>query len=99
MHRRDLPGSPDLVFSPRKKVIFVHGCYWHRHQACRFAYSPKSNVGFWTRKFDSNVARDKRVEEELEHLGWRVLTIWECEVSDAERLRARLAGFLADADS
>lgn len=99
LHRSELPGSPDLVFSPRRKIVFVHGCYWHRHPGCRFAYSPKSNVEFWTRKFDSNIARDQRVEEELEHLGWNVLTIWECEVSDKERLRARLADFLTNADA
>jgi DNA mismatch endonuclease (patch repair protein) len=83
LHRRDFPGSPDLVFSPRRKVVFVHGCYWHRHPGCQFAYSPKSNTEFWTRKFDSNIARDQRVEEELEQLGWDVLTIWECEASEA----------------
>ena len=99
LHRKDLPGRPDLVFSPRKKVIFVHGCYWHRHEGCRFAYSPKSNLEFWTTKFSSNVARDRRVEQELAQLGWKVLTIWECEIADAERLRGNLVEFLADADS
>lgn len=98
LHRRDLPGSPDLVFVGRRKVIFVHGCYWHRHEGCRFAYSPKSNLDFWTRKFDSNVARDRRAIEELERLGWQVLIIWECEVSRIGPLRETLAGFLADAD-
>ncbi|WP_312016752.1 very short patch repair endonuclease [Bradyrhizobium japonicum] len=99
LHGRSLPGSPDLVFSARKKVIFVHGCYWHRHQGCRFAYSPKSNVDFWTRKFSLNVSRDRRAETELKRLGWEVLTIWGCEVSDVERLRMRLVDFLTDADA
>ncbi|MER9697004.1 very short patch repair endonuclease [Mesorhizobium sp. M0133] len=99
LHRRELPGSPDLVFSPRRKVVFVHGCYWHRHPACRFAYSPKSNIEFWTRKFEANVARDRRAQEELKHLGWNVLTIWECEAADTERLTKQLAVFLSDADA
>jgi DNA mismatch endonuclease (patch repair protein) len=99
LHRKDLPGRPDLVFSPRRKVIFVHGCYWHRHEGCRFAYAPKSNQEFWATKFDSNVARDRRVEQELVHLGWKVLTVWECEIADTERLRSNIAEFLADADS
>src|SRR4051794_37940993 len=66
LHRRDLAGSPDLVFPGRRKVIFVHGCYWHRHPGCRFAYSPKSNVDFWNEKFSSNVARDTTVFLQLE---------------------------------
>jgi DNA mismatch endonuclease, patch repair protein len=96
LHRRDLAGSPDLVFPGRRKVIFVHGCYWHRHDGCRFAYSPKSNQEFWTRKFDLNVLRDRRVEQELVQLGWKVLTIWECEIADNEHLRANLAEFLSE---
>ncbi|MTW16622.1 DNA mismatch endonuclease Vsr [Rhodoplanes serenus] len=90
LHRRDLPGRPDLVFPGRRKVIFVHGCYWHRHPGCRFAYSPKSNVDFWSEKFASNVTRDAAVIAQLQTDGWHSLVIWECESTDAEKLAARL---------
>jgi DNA mismatch endonuclease, patch repair protein len=82
LHRRDLPGSPDIVFPGRRTVLFVHGCYWHRHTGCKFAYTPKSNVEFWQKKFQTNVARDLRVRQELEDRGWKVITIWECETKD-----------------
>lgn len=94
LHRRDLPGSPDLVFPSRHKVIFVHGCYWHRHPGCQYAYTPKSNMAFWQLKFDANVTRDRLALSTLESLGWGVLVIWECETHDAEALRARLIEFL-----
>lgn len=94
LHRRDLPGSPDLVFPSRQKVIFVHGCYWHRHPGCRYAYSPKSNAVFWCSKFEANVTRDRRTTRELEALGWGVLVVWECEMRDTDALRKRLVEFL-----
>lgn len=94
LHRRDLPGSPDLVFPSRRQIIFVHGCYWHRHEGCRYAYSPKSNTEFWQSKFEANVVRDRRAARALEDLGWNVLVIWECETRNAETLRARLVEFL-----
>jgi DNA mismatch endonuclease, patch repair protein len=78
LHRRDLPGSPDLVFPYLGKVIFVHGCYWHRHPNCHYAYSPKSNMSFWQSKFDANIARDRVAISELQKLGWHVIVIWEC---------------------
>ncbi|WP_315749603.1 MULTISPECIES: DNA mismatch endonuclease Vsr [unclassified Bradyrhizobium] len=90
LHRRDLAGSPDLVFPGRRKVIFVHGCYWHRHPGCRFAYTPKSSVDFWNKKFASNVARDAAAIAQLQAEGWHSLVIWECESIDAEKLAARL---------
>lgn len=98
LHRRDLPGSPDLVFPGRRKVVFVHGCFWHRHPGCRFAYNPKSNVQTWQTKFDTNVARDARVRSELDQLGWGVLTIWECETTDLEMLADKLTKFLDNAE-
>src|SRR5690606_22283718 len=76
LHRRDLPGSPDLVFPGRRSVVFVHGCFWHRHPGCRNTRTPKSRVEFWTRKFADNVARDERNQAELRALGWRHLVIW-----------------------
>ena len=86
LYRRDLPGTPDLVFPKHRVVVFVHGCFWHRHPGCKKATSPKSRVGFWQRKFDRNVARDRQTVEELGALGWRVAIIWECETKDAEAL-------------
>ena len=86
LQRRDLPGTPDLVFPSMHKVLFVHGCFWHRHSGCRFAYEPKSNVEFWRLKFATNIARDERVRRELERMGWEVLTFWECEVDDKFKL-------------
>ena len=75
---RKLPGSPDLVLARHRAAIFVHGCYWHRHQGCRFAATPKSNQEFWTTKFAQNVERDERAIASLLHKGWRVGVIWEC---------------------
>lgn len=91
LHRRDLPGTPDLVFPRHQVALFVHGCFWHRHSGCRKATTPKSRQEFWQGKFDRNVERDREVEAALLDLGWRVETIWECETRDASALRARLA--------
>ena len=99
LHRRDLPGTPDLVFPARRKVVFVHGCFWHRHPGCRFAYEPKSNVEFWRTKFATNTQRDARVERELEQMAWDVLTVWECETANDGVLTAVLRRFLGDAVS
>lgn len=90
LHRADLPGRPDLVLSRYRTVIFVHGCFWHRHKGCRLAYTPKSRVSFWQSKFSLNVVRDRRVRSRLVKLGWRVITVWECELRSAERLSGRL---------
>jgi DNA mismatch endonuclease, patch repair protein len=97
-HRRDLPGTPDIVFPGRRKVVFVHGCFWHRHAGCRLAYEPKSNVEFWQAKFRVNVARDERVAAALQVLGWTSLTIWECEVRDVVGLARTLEGHLSRVD-
>lgn len=94
LHRRGLPGSPDMVFPGRRKVVFVHGCYWHRHPGCRLAYQPKSNADFWAAKFQRNVQRDRGAEELLRAGGWDVLTVWECQTADADSLADRLRGFL-----
>ena len=96
LHLRELPGSPDLVFRSRKKVIFVNGCFWHRHEGCRYAYKPKSNVQSWENKFSSNVERDNRVTSELKNLGWRVLVIWECETTGNESLVTKLQGYIGN---
>jgi DNA mismatch endonuclease (patch repair protein) len=78
-----LPGKPDLVFPKHRAVAFVHGCFWHRHAGCRYATTPSSNVDFWQAKFDANVARDKRVTRQLRKAGWRVLVVWECQLSSS----------------
>lgn len=76
-----LPGKPDLVFPKHRTVVFVHGCFWHRHSGCKFSTTPASNVAFWQKKFLGNVARDGRVEDELRLEGWTVMVVWECETS------------------
>ena len=91
LHQKDLPGRPDLVFPKHQLVVFVHGCFWHRHEGCRLAYTPKSRLRFWTEKFASNVARDARQQSALQLVGWRVLVIWECETRDEVAVRSRLA--------
>ena len=98
LHRKDLPGKPDLVFGPRRKVIFVHGCFWHQHEAehCLDGRKPKSNTGYWNGKLARNVARDKKNRQLLEEAGWRVLVIWECETRDIAALRRRISAFLDD---
>ncbi len=90
LHRKDLPGKPDIVLPAYGTVIFVHGCFWHRHPGCRFAYQPKSRVDFWQTKFRRNVERHQEVTAELEELGWRVVVIWECETASEEQLEQRL---------
>jgi DNA mismatch endonuclease, patch repair protein len=97
LHRRDLPGSPDMVFSRLRTVVFVHGCFWHRHAGCKYSYTPKSNVNFWIEKFQGNVARDGRVEAELERLGWHVVVIWECQTREANELTRTLKAHMDDA--
>lgn len=96
LHTRDLPGRPDLTFRSRRKVIFVHGCFWHRHDdaACRLARMPKSRLDFWRPKLEGNRARDKRVMAELIGTGWQALTIWECQLKDVRLLEARIREFL-----
>ena len=88
LNRRDLPGKPDLVFGPRRKVIFVHGCFWHMHPKanCLDARQPKSNTGYWSAKLTRNVARDAENVRKLQALGWRVLIVWDCETKDERRI-------------
>ena len=91
LHRKDLPGRPDLVFPRHRLVVFVHGCFWHRHEGCRYASTPKSRIVFWTEKFAANVARDARQQAALKALGWRVLVIWACETGHRAAVERRLA--------
>jgi DNA mismatch endonuclease (patch repair protein) len=94
LHAKNLPGRPDLVFPGKRKAIFVHGCFWHRHTGCRYATSPKTRVQFWESKFQTNVDRDRRNVSDLESLGWKVLTVWQCELKKLETLTERLNEFL-----
>lgn len=90
---KDLPGRPDLVFKGRKKVIFVHGCFWHQH-GCDHYRMPRSRTDFWLTKLAKNVARDEKVMRELSGMGWRVLVIWECQLRDMRRVERAVRGFL-----
>ena len=94
LHVGDLPGSPDLVFRSRRKVVFVHGCYWHRHPGCKRASTPSTRREYWQAKFDRNVARDAAAESALREAGWDVLVVWECETKDSSALEDRLRQFL-----
>jgi DNA mismatch endonuclease, patch repair protein len=94
LHRPDLPGKPDLVFSGRKKVIFVHGCFWHQHRHCVDGRLPKTNTGYWRPKLERNVARDSESQTKLGILGWQVFTVWECELNDLRRVMKALKKFL-----
>jgi DNA mismatch endonuclease (patch repair protein) len=94
LHAKDLPGNPDIVFRTSQKAIFVHGCFWHRHTNCNLARLPKSRLGFWVPKLEGNRTRDKRNSRALSRKGWKVLTIWECQVKRRERLLSRITRFL-----
>jgi DNA mismatch endonuclease (patch repair protein) len=96
LHDRALPGKPDLVFRGRKKAIFVHGCFWHRHpeSACKLARLPKSRLDFWVPKLEKNRLRDERIQKELAEQGWKLLTIWECQLTDIASVSKRVRSFL-----
>lgn len=93
---RRLPGNPDIVLPRHRKVIFVHGCFWHGHKDCPRSKRPAANVDFWNRKLDLNMERDKRFESELKSLGWKILVVWQCETRKPENLISRLEEFLHD---
>lgn len=91
LHAGEVPGRPDIVFRKARVAVFVHGCFWHRHDCKAGSRSPKSNEAFWAPKFEANQARDKKVAAELERTGWRQFVVWECEARSPERLSARTA--------
>lgn len=101
LHRADLPGKPDLVFAGRRKIIFVHGCFWHQHPdpECRVAHRPRSNLEYWEPKLARNMVRDANVQREMAEMGWDVLTLWECELKNAAPLTERLITFLGPRSS
>ena len=90
LHARELPGHPDIVLPKWKTVVFVNGCFWHRHKDCPLAYSPKSRRGFWQKKFQETVRRDVKKAQSLVALGWKVEVVWECELTNPEKLERRL---------
>ncbi|MBC7167095.1 DNA mismatch endonuclease Vsr [Phenylobacterium sp.] len=97
LHRKDLPGSPDIVLPGRRLVVFAHGCFWHGHDCARGSRVPKANRDYWLAKVGRNRARDAAAREALEAAGWRVETVWECEMKDEAALKARLKALLASA--
>lgn len=97
LHSAKLPGKPDIVFPSRKRVIFVHGCFWHRHAKCTLARIPKSRVAFWTTKLDGNQKRDRQHVRSLRRAGWQSLIVWECELNNRTRLIKRMVRFLEEA--
>lgn len=96
LHSRDLPGKPDIVFRSRKKVIFVHGCFWHKHRCHHGRIAPASNQSYWSAKLERNAQRDRRNNRALQNKGWKVLVIWECWIRDSAKLRERLVRFLQE---
>ncbi|MGE5563557.1 MAG: very short patch repair endonuclease [Bacillota bacterium] len=100
LHDRRLPGAPDLVFKSRRKAIFIHGCFWHRHSdpCCKLARMPKSKLEFWRPKLEGNRERDLRNQSELDAIGWKYLVVWECELGHREQLENKLLAFLTEGD-
>ena len=98
LHAKDLPGRPDIVFRGRKKAIFVHGCFWHCHESCKKASIPKTRTVYWKHKLETNRKRDAKSVSALEGMGWRVMIVWECEISigDQDALSDRLEDFLKE---
>lgn len=94
LHRKDLPGRPDIVLPKYKTVIFVHGCFWHQHKGCSASKRPSSNVEFWNSKLDNTITRDKANQKTLRDIGWHVITIWECEMKNIQHLETKLARLL-----
>lgn len=94
LHRRDLPGTPDIVLPRHRVVIQVHGCFWHQHPGCRHATTPRTRQDYWLPKLERNVARDHTSTEALQALGWRVMTLWECELRDERQLEAAIHSFI-----
>ena len=94
LHSKDLPGSPDIVLPKFKTVIFVHGCFWHRHENCKYASTPKTRKEFWESKFKANVKRDLEIQEKIKNIGWKYVVIWECEARNIESIEEKIKRFL-----
>ena len=96
LHRRDLPGSPDVVLPKHKRVIYVHGCFWHGHKGCPRSKRPNSNVDFWEKKLDGNIQRDRINLRRISEMGWSALIIWSCEIRNREELLDKLLHFMSE---
>ena len=96
LHRKELPGRPDIVLTRHRKLIFVHGCFWHGHPGCSRATIPSTNIPFWKKKISGNKTRDRTVRRRLGVLGWKVLVVWQCHTKNTQKLTSRLERFLAD---
>jgi len=96
LHRKDLPGRPDIVLVRHRKLVFVHGCFWHGHAGCSRATVPSTNIHFWKKKISGNKTRDKSVTRRLGVMGWKVLVVWQCHTNNTQKLTTRLERFLAD---
>lgn len=96
LHVRNLPGNPDIVLPRHKKVIFVHGCFWHGHEDCKRSQRPTTNKEFWNEKIDRNIERDVKAVSDLTNMGWKVLTLWQCETKNYELLKVKLLDFMND---
>ena len=96
LHRKDLPGKPDIVLSKYKTVILVHGCFWHRHKGCKRCTTPSSNKDYWLKKFERNINIDKKNKKELISLGWKIITVWECEIKKIKVLTRRISTILSE---
>lgn len=96
IHRRDLPGNPDIVLPKHRKIVFVHGCFWHGHKGCPRSRRPATNREFWNKKLDGNIQRDRRQRRKLSRTGWMVLVVWQCETRQPEKLSRKLSRFLCD---
>jgi len=94
LHSNRVVGKPDIIFEKRKKIIFVHGCFWHRHENCKYSTLPKTNKSFWNRKFDDNVRRDKYVRKQLLEMGYELMVIWECQTKNISDLETELLDFV-----
>lgn len=94
LHRSDLPGKPDITLPKHKKIVFVHGCFWHSHENCLRAKRPTTNKKFWYEKLDKNRLRDEENVRKLEQLGWDVLTVWTCEIRNTDKLKQKLLAFM-----
>lgn len=94
LHSAKLPGRPDLIFPSRRKVIFIHGCFWHRHTGCKKTRMPKTRLEYWEPKFAANIERDARNRADLRSIGWKSMIVWECELHDIDRLIRRIVTFL-----
>jgi len=94
LHRKDLPGCPDLVFPARRKILFINGCYWHRHKCKKGQSLPETRKVFWKNKFDGTIKRDKYNRKKLKMLGWKTMTIWECEITNIKKMETKLIKYL-----